>query len=323
MSALRAALALLFEAKNKCSELYTDTAQTNGSERGDGHCRLANGVNGHGANPRARESRGLRETLTSLIVALVPVAGWLILFGAGVAAIPPALRPEIDTKLLPRLDSFVGYSFRWFENSGQYPWLDLIASWPYTIHPILPLIYLTIMWRTARHPRYITFIHTFGCMNLAAVVTHLVYPTAPPWYFAKYGNAPANYTMKGDPAVLARVDAITGSQFFTRMYRDGGKVVFGTWPSLHAAWPYLMAIFRPLPASRFWRFVLYFYVIWVWWAAMYLQHHFLADLFGGALYAELAYYFVTPKNGEGEPQPDDYDSVSTLPLPAVSSKSAE
>lgn len=323
MSSLRAGIALLFETKNNGTAGGTNATRTNDVEALDGPSRVANASRSDDSNPRLRLPRNFRTTFVALVLALVPVAAWLILFGAGVAAIPPALRPEIDTTLLPRLDAFVGYSFRWFENSGQYPLIDLIAAWPYTIHPILPFVYIAIALRTVRKPRLITFIYTFGCMNFAAVVTHLIYPTAPPWYFAKHGTAPANYAMKGDPAVLARVDAITGSQFFTRMYRDGGKVVFGTWPSLHAAWPYLMAVFRPLPASRSWRFLLYFYVVWVWWAAMYLQHHYLADLLGGALYAELAYYFVTPKNGEGDPATNEYERLPVLPSPAVNPKSAE
>lgn len=241
-----------------------------------------------------------------LLHALSPVAVWCFLFFLGVALIPSALRPPISVHLLPRIDALIGYSYTWFTPVESFPVLDLLAAVPYTIHTLLPFMYVGISLLYTPNPRLHTFLYTFGCMNLAAVVTHLLFPTAPPWYFAKYGTAPANYSMKGDPAILARVDATLNSQFFTKMYRDGGKVVFGTWPSLHAAWPYLMAVFRPRPASRPVRFAIYFYVVWVWWAAIYLQHHYLADVLGGALYAQIAVAFVRPKGGDPEVAPDGY-----------------
>lgn len=97
--------------------------------------------------------------------------------------------------------------------------------------------------------------------------------------------------MKGEPAILARVDKRFNIQMFHKMYAEGGKVVFGAWPSLHAAWPYLIARFKP-PFGRKVSIFLWAYVALVWWAAIYLQHHFAADVLGGVLYAEASYWFV-------------------------------
>ncbi|MCV5147995.1 phosphatase PAP2 family protein, partial [Escherichia coli] len=33
-----------------------------------------------------------------------------------------------------------------------------------------------------------------------------------------------------------------------------------------------------------------FYVGWIWWATMYLNHHYAVDLVGGGLMAAIAYY---------------------------------
>jgi membrane-associated phospholipid phosphatase len=230
---------------------------------------------------------------------LAPLSAWIVLFSCGVALIPPALRPTVSTELLPRLDALIGYSYTWFTPAESTP-LDLVAAVPYTVHTILPFVYLLVTYRFTPAPRFHTYLYTFGVMNVLAVSTHLLWPTAPPWYFAKFGTAAASYSMKGDPAVLARVDARLGIHFFTRMYEDGGKVVFGTWPSLHAAWPYLMAIFRPRPQPRPVRVLTWVYVAWVWWAAMYLQHHYFADVLGGALYAEVAVAVCSAKGGEPE-----------------------
>lgn len=240
-----------------------------------------------------------RAAATSLAIAFLPVVGWIVLFASGVALIPPSLRPHINTTLLPRLDALCFNSRFWFTPPEPSNW-DLLAAVPYTIHPIIPLLYVALAYRATSTPRFYTFIFTIGIMNLLAVLTHLTFPTAPPWYFIKYGTAAADYTMKGDPAILSRVDERLNILFFTRMYRDGGKVVFGTWPSLHAAWPYLIAVFRPRPDARPVRFVLYFYVAWVWWAAIYLQHHYFVDILGGVFYAELAMILVRAKGGDAE-----------------------
>ncbi|CAN8069421.1 unnamed protein product [Agarophyton chilense] len=120
-----------------------------------------------------------------------------------------------------------------------------------------------------------------------------MFPTAPPWYFLKHGVRAANYSMKGDPAVLARVDERLSMNLFHNMYAKGGKVVFGAWPSLHAAWPYLIARFpvgygRASSRGRVASTLIWMYVGLVWWAAIYLRHHYAADLLGGALFAELS-----------------------------------
>lgn len=133
------------------------------------------------------------------------------------------------------------------------------------------------------------FVLAFGLMNLAAVVTHLMFPTAPPWYYLKHGYAVATYDMKGDPAVLGRLDDHFDMHMYRQMYEEGGKVVFGAWPSLHAAWPYLMARFRPAIPWRGVQVWQWAYMVLVWWAAIHLKHHFLVDLLGGMLYAEFAY----------------------------------
>jgi membrane-associated phospholipid phosphatase len=284
-------------------------------------------------SPPARTS-AWSTTLTRArpaLLAFVPLVLWILLFSSGVALIPPSLRPPINTTLLPRIDALVGYSHTWFAARGPpSSVLDVAAAIPYTVHTLIPFAYLAAFLRpvaTGTRPRplrLLTFFYTFGLMNLAAVSTHLLCPTAPPWYFVKYGTSPANYSMKGDPALLARVDALTGSHFFRKMYRDGGKVVFGTWPSLHAAWPYLVATFRPAPFPRAHplRIAMYLYVAWVWWAAIYLQHHYLADVLGGALYAEAAMYIATPRASEGEPT-DDEPSIPILPIISSNSHTSQ
>lgn len=248
-----------------------------------------------------------------LALAFIPAILWLLLFSFGVALIPSQSRPAINVSLLPRLDHFIfSDSYSWFVQNPPNHFLDLLAAFPYTIHPILPFLFIlaTLPYASRRSllPR---FVFAFGVMNLSAVLTHLLFPTAPPWYFLKHGFEPADYAMKGDPGVLARVDQILNIQMFHKMYKDGGKVVFGAWPSLHAAWPYLIARFRPGFSQKV-QYVLWAYMLLVWWAAVYLQHHFALDILGGILYAEMAYSFASfvYKNREVPNDKKDYLPVT-------------
>jgi len=117
------------------------------------------------------------------------------------------------------------------------------------------------------------------------VITQFLLPTAPPWYIEQYGFKEPSYSIRGEAAGLVYADQLLGIKFFQKLY-GSSPVVFGSWPSLHAAWPVLIAYFGPI--ETVFGKLLWVYVAWVWWAALYLQHHFLIDLIGGAAYVYLA-----------------------------------
>ncbi|KAF9579282.1 Aureobasidin resistance protein Aur1, partial [Lunasporangiospora selenospora] len=92
-------------------------------------------------------------------------------------------------------------------------------------------------------------------------------------------------------------------------------LVFGAFPSLHSADACLLAFFvvyifgpRSIPFALS-------YVFWIWWATMYLGHHYVVDLVGGGAYAVIAFwlgsYFLPPvlppMDDEEYDQDDGYD----------------
>ncbi|KAK4533310.1 hypothetical protein CCYA_CCYA16G4192 [Cyanidiococcus yangmingshanensis] len=251
---------------------------------------------------------------------LWPVLAWLLVFNF-FDLIPGSWKPhQIHVRWIPILESYLYYPHRWFffgyDNGRGANFLDFLAAFPYTVHAGLPFAFIVLLiWRRTPARRILQFGRLLGLVSLFAVITHLFLPTAPPWYYEKFGFRPPSYSMKGDPALLDRIDDEFGVRFYKTMYATAGKVVFGTFPSLHAAWPYLMAIFEPQQGRFLWA-----YVLWVWWAALYLQHHYLLDLVGGAIYAEFFYAlcgrlsemeteaaldktFPTAADGHGEYQP--------------------
>jgi PAP2 superfamily len=108
-----------------------------------------------------------------------------------------------------------------------------------------------------------------------------------------YGFAPADYSMSGSPGGLIRIDSLFGLNLYTSSF-SASPVVFGAFPSLHAGWATLHALFlhHIQPKARV---ALCLYVMWVWWATMYLTHHYFIDLIGGSCLAVTVFYIAQRK----------------------------
>ncbi|ORZ30187.1 hypothetical protein BCR44DRAFT_1330087 [Catenaria anguillulae PL171] len=146
-----------------------------------------------------------------------------------------------------------------------------------------------------------TFLTCFGCMNLCGVMIQYVFPTAPPWYNQHFGYVvPANpLAVHGDPAGLSRIDALLGAPIYKRVFASS-PVVFGAWPSLHAGFATMCALSVASSLwsnrGRVWNAAVAVagvaYVGLVWWATMYLRHHFLVDVVAGSAIAFVMYVCV-------------------------------
>ena len=109
-------------------------------------------------------------------------------------------------------------------------------------------------------------------------------------YENMHGFAPADYSMNGSPGGLERIDSLFGTSLYTSSF-SASPVVFGAFPSLHAGWATLHALYlhHLLPKARV---TLCLYVMWVWWATMYLTHHYFVDLIGGSCLAVTVFYIA-------------------------------
>jgi len=133
---------------------------------------------------------------------------------------------------------------------------------------------------------------SFGYLNLLGVIFQILFPCAAPWYELIHGLTPANYSMKGSPGGLVRIDALFHSQTYTITFSNA-PVVFGAFPSLHSA----CATFEAIFISHFWpslRPVAWTYAGILYWSTMYLTHHYLVDVVGGACLAVTSFYFFLP-----------------------------
>lgn len=151
------------------------------------------------------------------------------------------LRLLIFPYLVPLLSFIVLNIMHLFSNQTQENFTktkDLLAWTSYVIFhvmvPILTAVYLYIF----HAPGMVKWFGiSMGVQNLAGIFTHLLIPTASPWFTHLYGindTEHATYQQEGFAAGLIRVDNHLGTHLNTNGFHKS-PIVFGAVPSLHSA----------------------------------------------------------------------------------------
>lgn len=190
--------------------------------------------------------------------------------------------------------------------------LDILAWLPYGItHFGAPAVCSGLLFLFGPPGTAPVFARAFGYMNMAGVFIQIFFPCSPPWYENKYGLAPANYSMPGSPAGLAAIDKLFGIDLYTSSF-TASPMVFGAFPSLHSGSATIEALFMSLTFPKL-RPLFILYTLWLWWATMYLSHHYAVDLVGGSMLAAMTYFITKgkflPRLQPGKMFRWDYDYV--------------
>ncbi len=172
-----------------------------------------------------------------------------------------------------------------------------IATVVYMLHFVLPLVTGFILWLW-RRPAYFDYVAALILLSLAAFVTYVVMPTAPPWYAAQAGvlnDAAGNpilaYLKPGAFDTLANALGFKGSYLYTYAFYDINPDNVAAWPSLHVAYPFLAFLALRRAFGRIGLIALG-YTALVAFSVMYTGDHWLIDCIGGIAYAYVAYYAV-------------------------------
>lgn len=120
---------------------------------------------------------------------------------------------------------------------------------------------------------------------------HTLTPSA--GYEIIHGLTPADYSMPGSPGGLMRIDRLFGGTGYTNAF-GGAPLVFGAFPSLHAGTSTMEALFLTYFFPKFAPFY-WAYAGTLYWATMYLTHHYLVDVVGGGCLALGCFYYFMPK----------------------------
>lgn len=127
----------------------------------------------------------------------------------------------------------------------------------------------------------------FFIANIAAFVTYHVYPAAPPWYFHERGCVVDVAAAPSAGPRLLHVDAVIGYPYFQSMYARASSV-FGAVPSLHSAYPLIVAVEGWAVFGRAGRAFAVLFAISMWFSAVYLDHHWVIDVLLGIAYGAAA-----------------------------------
>lgn len=236
---------------------------------------------------------------SQFFIPATPVFAWLLTFYTS-RFIPNEWRPSISVSLLPTLEYVLyGANISDILTRFTHPFLDIIAWMPYGVgHYLIPIPLSIFLWLFRSKEVLHLWGRVFGYMNLTAVITQIVFPCSAPWYELIYGLTPATYAIRGSPGGLARIDAIFNSSGY-KMAFNNSPLVFGAFPSLHAGWATLEALFIshffPEKARYIWGYAGVLY-----WSTMYLTHHYLIDVVGGACLAIVFFYLFMPDELKGE-----------------------
>ncbi|KAF9267182.1 PAP2-domain-containing protein [Marasmius fiardii PR-910] len=237
---------------------------------------------------------GLFIPLTSqFLIPAIPVFTYLLSFFSS-RFIPQSWRPSISVVLLPTLESVLyGANISDILTRFTHPLLDVIAWLPYgVLHYSLPFILAAFIWLFRHKSVLHLWSSALGYLMLSGVLIQLVFPCAAPWYELVYGLTPATYDVKGSPGGLIRIDNIFHSKGYTLAFSNS-PLVFGAFPSLHSGAATLEALFLshffPQTTKYAWGYAGVLY-----WATMYLTHHYLIDVVGGACMAVAYFYLFLP-----------------------------
>lgn len=151
---------------------------------------------------------------------------------------------------------------------------DIGAMVLYFLHFPLPIVVGFLFWVRSRN-HYWRFVSALLLMSFVAFLTYLVFPSAPPWY--QYAHE--IHKINDETVAKWGVDYYV-SPLYTHL--DPNK--FAAFPSLHAAFPTLAAIYA-WQSGRWLALALGLYAAAVWVAIVYLGEHYFVDALAGLVYA--------------------------------------
>jgi hypothetical protein len=173
----------------------------------------------------------------------------------------------------------------------------------YFLHFPLPLAIGFLLWIRQRRVYY-DFVAALIVLSMAAFVTYLLLPVAPPWYAADATKIPTQAACGGQACVTGVLHLRdTGFQGLADFFGFGNyffsyQNVYGissndvaAFPSLHAAYPFLAFLFARRAFGRA-GFLMLAYTACIWFAIVYLGEHWVVDIIGGVAYASAAYFVV-------------------------------
>ena len=169
---------------------------------------------------------------------------------------------------------------RAFYSPAHPRWWDYVALAVYTSHFFVPALIALWLWVRSR-PSYLRYMAGFVGMTTAGYLTYMAFPAVPPWLASQRGAlAPTHRLVRELWDHLGRhgiADTFSG----TSVYANDVAAI----PSLHAAYPVLIAIFFWRSSRPAVRAALALYAVAMALVLVYCAEHYVPDIVLGWLYA--------------------------------------
>jgi len=162
--------------------------------------------------------------------------------------------------------------------------LDYLGAFFYSLHFIIPTMFAFALWRYSAK-NYGKYVCALLLCSYSALLTALLYPTAPPWY--PYPMLPVSPATR----ILFQVDSQIGIPIYHTIFGLFGSNPVAAFPSLHAAYPWLVSLYA-IKIKRIKALPILVLPIGVWFSAVYLGEHYVIDLIGGVAYSTCAFFLA-------------------------------
>ncbi len=160
----------------------------------------------------------------------------------------------------------------------------------YFLHFPLPLAVGFLLWIHQRR-NYYDYVAALILLSMAAFVTYLVLPVAPPWWADQNGYVSGILHLR-DTGFAGLVHLFGfGNYFYSYSFYSISSNDVAAFPSLHAAYPFLAFLFARRAFGRA-GWLMFAYTACVWFAIVYLGEHWVFDIIGGVAYASVAYLAI-------------------------------
>ena len=177
----------------------------------------------------------------------------------------------------------------WLYVPGHITALDIGLTVVYASHFFFPIALAFWYWLKDR-PTFYRFTITLMLVSYGAFLTFLIMPVAPPRFAANFGADLHVVDITAQVAAQVRFG-------FDWLYVHAVGNPYAAFPSMHAAYPLLVFLFlreRRRLAAWLWAP----FMLTVWFAVVYLGHHYVIDVVGGIAYGLAGYYLArSPRAG--------------------------
>lgn len=168
---------------------------------------------------------------------------------------------------------------------GISRWYDYLSAILYLSHHFIPLVVAFLFWRN-NQKYFRKYAFAFLLLTLLGFLSYLFFPAMPPWMASLQGYL---------PPVSKILDLVVASfaspNSLSTAYQFLGANQIAAFPSLHAAYPWLIFLFVHKKIGRR-ALLLAPYVLGVWFAVVYLGEHYVIDVIAGMIYATIAFYLI-------------------------------